>query len=314
MDAKKIFLFFVCIISTIIILDLFFQKKSDPIIGIVTPAPDIIGMPIVRDTDPKTIGLFWGRPQEDRSSEYFKYLASSVKISVRGGSGSGTITYYDPTTKEAYVTSCGHLWSGTRVADELKSNPISCQVTIWYQNQTKLPTPQEYPAQVLFWSNKRGYDSSLIKFKPDWIPEFYPIAPIDYQIVPGSHYNSCGCDGGREVARYDVEIVGYRDNDLITTKNSPRPGRSGGGLLSEDGYYIATCWGTSDTSGEGGIGYFTPLKSIHQVYGNNGYGWLCNIQQILARKIPIIDQNNPQQKYPNDYVPIPKSDSIIIPR
>jgi hypothetical protein len=111
-----------------------------------------------------------------------------------------------------------------------------------------------------------------------------------------------------------VEIVGPRGNDLITTKNSPRPGRSGGGLLSNDGYYIATCWGTSDTTGGGGIGYFTPLSSIHQIYKSNGYGWLLEVNNIWARKIPILDVNNPQGTYPKDYVPIPDSNGFSVPR
>lgn len=43
--------------------------------------------------------------------------------------------------------------------------------------------------------------------------------------------NSCGCDAGSEVALYDVYFEEFRGNDLITSKNSPRPGRSGGDYL-----------------------------------------------------------------------------------
>lgn len=315
MDTKNLFYFVLLFITTIIGLDIFVSKtKSDPIIGRYQPTPDIIAMPIVQDTHPDTAGLFWGAPQEDRSSQFSRFLAPSVKISVSGGSGSGTIVHYDPKTKEAYVASCGHLWSGSRTAQELVARPVPCEIIVWYHNQNKLQSPRKYPAQVLFWSNVRGFDSSLVKFVTDWEPEFFPIAPLNYTINQGMHFHSCGCDGGREVARYDVEIVGYRGSDLITTKNSPRPGRSGGGLLSEDGYYVATCWGTSDTTGGGGIGYFTPLKSIHQVYSTNGYGWLLEARNVLARKIPIVDQNNPQGKYPEDYVPVPNSNMIPIPK
>ncbi len=293
-------------------MQILFGNRNDRIISRVAPPnSDVIRMPLVEDTDPYTSNLWWGAPRPDRGPEFRKYLASSLKIRARGSSGSGTIIYYDPRTREAYVASCGHLFPGTRSASE---GGLNCSVITWYHNNTKLSQPKEYPAQALFWSNQRGYDSSLIKFKPDWIPNYFPIAPLDYKIAPGRHFHSVGCDGGREVARYDVEIVGYRGSDLITTRNSPRPGRSGGGLLSDDGYYVGTCWGTSDTSGGGGIGYFTPLKSIRHVYKNNGYDWLLNVANLWARRIPIYDRNNPQGQYPQDYVPIPGPESFLIPR
>lgn len=306
---------FCVLFGTLLIMHIMFGSRNDQIIGrYAPPNSGVIEMPLVQDTDPITSNLFWGAPQEDRGPEFRRFLAPSLKIKVQGASGSGTIVYYDPATREAYVASCGHLWSGTRTAAEVLRSPVGCTVVTWYQNGTKLAQPKEYPAQVLFWSNNRGYDSSLIKFKPDWIPEYFPIAPVDYVITKGQHYHSVGCDGGREVAHYDVEFVEYRGNDLITTRNSPRPGRSGGGLMSDDGYYIATCWGTSDTTGGGGIGYFTPLKSIHQVYSSNGYDWLLKVGALWARRIPIYDRNNPQGKYPQDYVPFPGPDSFGIPR
>jgi len=314
MDVKRMFAIFSAVLLALVAGNALTEKPNDKIIGYAPSQPGVISMPLVQDTDAYTSNLFWGAPQEDRGVEFRRYLAASVKISVSGGSGSGTIVYYDPEKNEAYVASCGHLWNGTRSAKELLNRPESCHVTTWYHNDTKLASPKDYPAQVLFWSNNRGYDSSLVKFKPDWIPEFFPIAPTDYKMQPGSIFHSLGCDGGREVAHYNVEIVGMRGDDLITTRNSPRPGRSGGGLLSDDGFYVATCWGTSDTTGGGGIGYFTPLSSIHNVYASNGYDWLLQINNVLARKIPIFDMNNPQRQYPNDYVPLPNGNSMPVPK
>jgi len=198
---------------------------------------------------------------------------------------------------------CGHLWSGSRSADELKRRPVYAKVITWYKNQNKLSSKKSYKAQVLFWSNVRGKDSSLLKFKPDWQPNYFPIATLDYEIIEGMKLHSVGCDGGREVAHYDVEFVNFRGSDLVTRFNSPRPGRSGGGLLSTDGFYVGTCWGTSSYSGNG-VGYFTPLASIHKVFSNNGYDWLLN-KATIARRIPIRDYKNPNQTFPGDYLPIP---------
>lgn len=260
-------------------------------------------MPLVLDTDPLTAAYKTGSPIEQRDIQYRKYLAASLKIAVSGASGSGTIVYYDPTTKYAYVASCGHLWPGTKSAEAVAKNPVKCRVITWYKNNEKLAEPKEYSAEVLFWSNDRGYDSSLLRFKPDWVPEYFPIAPVDYDIPVGSTQNSCGCDKGSEVARYAVEIVGYRGNDLVTKNNSPRPGRSGGGMLSNDGYYIGTCWGTSSYGGEG-VGYFTPLKSIYSVYKGNGYNWLLEVGNSPARDIPIRDAKG-NSDFSKDIIPMP---------
>lgn len=289
------------------------NSQSDPIIGWSAPINNIAPMPLVQDTNPLTASLKTAAPIEQRGEEFRRFLAPSVKIQVSGASGSGTIIYFDRTTGEAYVASCGHLWSGTRSAEALKNNPVSCKIITWYHNDTKLESTKTYNANVLFWSNDRGYDTSLLKFKPDWVPTFFPIAPVDYNIPMGSHQHSTGCDGGREVAHYDVEVVEYRGPDLVTKDNSPRPGRSGGGLLSDDGYYIATCWGTSAYSGSG-VGYFTPLKSIHKVWSSNGYDWLLAIGSTkIAQTLPIIDWKDRDKKFPEGFVPVPEGKHLPIP-
>jgi hypothetical protein len=250
-------------------------------------------------------------PVEQRGEEFRRWLCASVKISVTGASGSGTICYYDHSKNTAYVATCGHLWNnGAMSAEEGERKNMTCKVIIWYQNERNLDSTKEYPAKVIFYSHRSGCDTGLITFQPDWVPTYYPIAPLSYQIAPGSHQHSCGCDGGREVAHYDVEIVGPDGKDLITKYNSPRPGRSGGGLMTDDGYYIGTCWGTSRTDGSG-IGYFTPVNVIHEYWRQQrGYEFLLNQPPFMgsaARQLPIINRSGPPMQFPQDYIPLPGS-------
>lgn len=266
----------------------------------------IDNMPLI-DNDPFAALAHGGAPIEQRDAEFRRWLSQGVKIRVSGASGSGTIVYFNEDDGWAYVQSCGHLWSGNMSAEEGKRRKITCTVQTWYHNETKLGQPQDYQAEVLYYSNSRGRDCSLLRFRPDWVPNYLPIAPEDFQYHPGMRLHSVGCDGGREVAHYDVEVVGLRDGDwpdLVTTRNSPRPGRSGGGLSSDD-YYVGICWGTSSYDGDGN-GYFTPLNTIREYNKMNGYGWLNDVGFSLARQIPIIDRNNPQGKYPRDYIPLPR--------
>lgn len=249
-------------------------------------------------------------PQAQRGVEYVKYLSPSVRIRVTGASGSGTIVYYDQPNNLAYVCSCGHLFArGTMTAEQGKQKNLTCQVEVFYHNNDKLGSPQKFTAKVLFYSYLSGADYSCMVFTPDFQPSYYPIAPVDYALPAGKHLHSCGCDHASEVAHYDVEVVNMRGDDLVTKLNSPRPGRSGGGLMTDDGYYVGICWGTSDTSGNG-IGLFTPLKVIHDGYSKNGYQWLLNKkpgETALARELPIIDRQNTGRQYPKEFILIPGS-------
>lgn len=268
-------------------------------------------MPLVQD-DPFATMAAGGAPVEQRAEEYRKWLCCSVKIGVTSPkpcSGSGTIVYYNPDDGWAYVQSCGHLWgSGNMTAEEGLRKKISCTIITWYQNNVKLESTKQYTAEVIYFSNTRGRDVSLSRFKPDWSPTYFPIAPEDYTFKKDMRLHSCGCDSGKEVAHYDVRYIGMRDvgsgyMDLTTTENSPRPGRSGGGLM-DDQYYVGICWGTTAFDGSGN-GMFTPLSTLRQYNKQNGYAWLNDIGQSLARMIPIVDRNNPQGKYSPDYIPLP---------
>lgn len=285
-----------------IVLSLNHHKKETTCV----PAEETtVPMPLVNDPLAVASNI---TPIEQRGVEYKRWLSKGVKISAKGASGSGTIIYYDRKTRWAYVQSCGHLWSGDMsTKDGLRKNRTAKIIT-WYHNSKKLNGTREYDAEVLFYSNHDNPDISLLRFKPDWTPEFFPIAPLDYVIQKDTRAHSIGCDFGKEIAHYDVRIIGQRNgtwSDMVTTENSPRRGRSGGGLISNDGYYIGICWGTSDYDGTGN-GYFTPLSEIHKIMEREEYGWLLRISASLAREIPIVDRNNPQGTYPKEYIAIPQ--------
>lgn len=253
--------------------------------------------PILRGDPPPGLCIL----EEQRDERYIDLLRVSVKVSVSGGSGSGTICHYDPSTGWAHVISCGHLWSGNRDYDP--SSRPAAKIVVWYKDGKRLESPKTYEAEALFWSNTRGYDVSLLKFRPDWRAKYAPIAS-SFSYENGTVLNSMGCDGGREVARYKVGIEEYVHPDLRTVLNSPRPGRSGGGLLTDEGTLVGICWGTSDTSSGDGTGFFTPLESIRKVFEKNQHGWLLEVAWD-ARRIPVVDHDNIRREYDMHFIPVP---------
>ncbi len=264
-------------------------------------------MPIVKEANPAYANIRNSRPSPNRTQECRKWLQSSFQISVRGGSGSGTLVYYDKKQKTGYVISCGHFWEG--FLDKGQCN-LTVNVIVFYHNNKKLSQPRTYPGKVVFYSNQNGVDISLIKFQLDWTPQiYYPIARLR-QLKRGERLHSVGCDHGTEVADYFVEVIGYggdpRGGSSITTQyNSPRPGRSGGGLMDQSGYFVGICWGTSSRDGTG-TGYFVPLQVIHRALTDQGYNFLLNkTLPTSVYNIPIVDANDPNKKYPKGLLLIP---------
>jgi len=254
-------------------------------------------LPVYRESVPLNICVL----SEQRDDKFHDLLRVSVKILVSGNAGSGTICHYDESTGWAYVVSCGHLWSGNK-----KYSPSTigkAKIIAWYHEEQRLDNPQHYDSEVLFWSNDRGRDVSLLRFKPDWPCSYAPIS-VDRPVAVGSRLNSMGCDGGNEVARYEVVVQSSGGEDLTTKLNSPRPGRSGGGLITDDGIVVGVCWGTSDISSGDGTGFFTPAKAIRDVFEANGHSWLLAVIWP-ASSIPVVDHQSPDKKYSRHYIPIP---------
>ena len=245
-------------------------------------------------------------PIEQREEEFRRFLAASVKIQANDGIGSGSIIYYDKEKNLAYVASCGHLWNkGVLSEKDAKIKNVKCKIIVWYKNDIKLDKPESFDASLLFYSYTDLIDTSLLVFSPDWTPKYFPIAPENYKYKIGSMAHSCGCDGAREVAHYEVEILEEND-DLVTSRNSPRPGRSGGGLFDEN-FYIGTCWGTERIDGSG-RGFFTPIKDIHSFWGKQKtYSFLLEqkTESLLGRLIPIVDKRSKQKNYDQNYILIP---------
>jgi hypothetical protein len=308
---KKIFLSLLAILSLSQPIGL---SQEAPLFNQIERDP-LDNMPIL---EKNKFGVVNPPPIARRGQEYRKFLSASVKIAVGDSSGSGTIVHYDPEKNLAYVATCGHLWpEGIMTVEQGKKLNRKCRIIVWYQNDQKLDAPKYYNANVVFYSFLTGQDTGLVTFTPDWIPNVFPIGAKNYEYIKGQYAHSCGCDSGSEVAHYDVEFVmlqkftiegtNIETLDLVTEKNSPRPGRSGGGLMNDEGFYIGTCWGTQYRDGTG-KGYFTPLSVIHRFWAKqNGYAFLLEQKSSSgsAQLLKIIDHSNSGLKFAAEYIILP---------
>lgn len=291
------------ILIGIFLVSSFYEQANNYIVRRQYTNGHLNSMPIVKTTLP---AIHSSEPVAKRSEEYRFYLQASVRIHSNGSVGSGTICYYDSRKNIAYIISCGHLFNGNKLPN--KGRPTYVNIDVFYKNDKKLEKPQRFRAEVI--CHDRKEDISFLKFKPDWdIKQYFAIAPVNYRINEGDIYESTGCDGATETASYTVRIKeGMTEGtNLVTVENSPRPGRSGGGLLSRDGLYIAIVWGTSALDGSG-YGVYVPLRRIH-AYARQfeEISWLLDIGGVanVFNDIPMIDDENTPQNYPKGYIPRP---------
>lgn len=266
----------------------------------ITPNEEIIP---VMPTHQTSMVVNGAAPEELRDASVYRWLSGSFRIENKTGRGSifgsGTMCYYDRQTNTAYIISCGHLFNG---------GEKTMFIDTWYKNGVKLATPARYTADVIGYDSKE--DIAFFKFTPDWVPnEYFPIAPLDLKV--DGYLWSAGCDGGREVAAYKVKTSGMEgrgsDSFLITRENSPRHGRSGGGLMTNEGWYVGICVRSSDPFNGTGIGLFVPLSRIHAYCNSHNLGFLLGRQPGNNRllELPIIDRMGQQGNYPRDYIPLP---------
>ncbi len=237
---------------------------------------------------------------EERGHEFIKWNATGVRI----GGASGTMAYYDKKENWMYIISCGHMfgWTGRYGADYYKRNPAHYMIDVFYQNDVRLPQPKQYKAQLLcfVWIDS-VHDVSLLRFRPDWNnPRVSHVVPKDYK-GGDKFYHSIGCDGRTEVAHYLVNHHTRREShgviEIITNQNAPRGGRSGGGLFNDKGELLGIC-----SRGGGPYGYFSDWSQIHNFLTEEGYGFVLKSRQ----SIPILDRNNPQGQYDDDYEAFPQ--------
>lgn len=270
--------------------------SEKPVIPVPDPVP-IIELPYFETSFSKP---GW----EERGPEFIKWNSTGVRI----GGGSGTLSYYDQESNFMYVVSCGHLFNqGKGTAAYYRSNPKFVTVEVFYHNEKKLSQPEAYKAEVLchVWQSSI-YDVSLMRFKPKWEnPWTYPVAALDYEMQANSYYHNVGCDGRSEVAHYLVKFsqTNIRNGveELICIENVARGGRSGGGLLSDDGKLV----GITSRSDRVSTSYYSSFKQIHQFLQEQGFEFVLQGSNDWARDLPILDRNNPQGNYPRDYIPLP---------
>ena len=247
---------------------------------------------------------------EERGPEWVRWLSTAVRVN----GASGTMCHYDRTQNWMYVITAGHLFDKM----QYRLGRTTVRVDVFYWGTQKLARPRTYAAVLLGTvyehdtENHHAYDVALLRFHPDWAnPQYSPIAPKDFKLEFGRYYHSVGCDQVEpmtmsEPAHY-LDMYWYDDpigsglTQVMTYKDYPRGGRSGGGVFTDDGQLVFIC---SRRHGEGPKGgSWTSLNQIYHFLNETGYGFVAD--DIPARRKQIVDLDHPGYAKPREFILVP---------
>ncbi len=202
-------------------------------------------------------------------------LKATVRIKgygTRGSVSTGTGTLVGLDNTSIWILTASHV-----VHKGVKEVHV-----FWYDGRfsTKNPTPKKVVAQHV------SGDVALVRlFTTDKMPGYIPICPVGKEPkgwgfggtafgADSMRYGfsrilclSVGCDHGRNPSVNTFWVLGqtykrtnYSTDYFTVTSREPAPGRSGGPLVSGDGYLVGVC-----VAGGGGEGVFATLKSIRRL-------------------------------------------------
>ncbi|MDO4551348.1 MAG: thioredoxin domain-containing protein [Planctomycetia bacterium] len=186
-----------------------------------------------------------------KSSDEKHLLASTVRIRLNGGTGSGTII--DSREGRALILTCGHLFSDYRPGDKI-------EVDLFGENRF-----QNVEAVYLSHDYHRndGRDLAVISIPVHESVNVSPVAAPNFHLRKGMPISTAGCSHGNIPTLQKGVITGvnrYLGCPNLVVSAQPVQGRSGGGMFSPEGELLGVC---NSADPENNEGIYISLEAIH---------------------------------------------------
>jgi hypothetical protein len=159
---------------------------------------------------------------------------------------------------------CGHIFRESKGEGEIT-------VDLFY------PQPHTVTGTLISYDDLR--DIGLVSIETEHALKTIPIAPENYRVQPNSKVITVGCNSGNDptVCNSHVKSINrYNGPPNIQVAGAPVDGRSGGGLISSEGFLVGVC-NAADPEDDEGI--YAALGTLHWQLAQVGLSSLYQRQQ-----------------------------------
>ncbi|RUL88573.1 thioredoxin domain-containing protein [Tautonia sociabilis] len=210
-----------------------------------------------------------------------------IRVKERNKIGYGSGTVIESNEDEAIILTCAHIFSidGPQPRPEQFSRMYPVLVELFDGKlggpggQTVRPVGQPMPGEVIDYDFDR--DVALVRIRPGRIVPSSRVVPPRWKPEARMGMYTVGCSHGEDATAWNTviyapssryQVPGKRNYDAIECLHSPKQGRSGGGLFTEDGYVAGVCNFAFDRSV--GRGLYASPKSIYAILDRNNMSHL----------------------------------------
>jgi thiol-disulfide isomerase/thioredoxin len=197
-----------------------------------------------------------GRAISDRD-----LIWASVRLRIEDSTGSscGTGTIVDARQGEALILTCGHIFRDSQEKGHAAADGTKRRIAVDLFG----PVPAENIAGRLICFDE-SRDVGLLSIRVPGPVTVVHVAPPGYHVNRGERVVNVGCNNGESPTVRHATVASldrYLGPPNIEVTGQPLPGRSGGGLFTENGLLIGIC-NAADRDDNQGL--YAALASIHE--------------------------------------------------
>jgi RNA polymerase sigma factor (sigma-70 family) len=219
-----------------------------------------------------------------------------IRVHERGSLGFGSGTVIDSNAGGSIILTCAHIFSVKGKQPSARQFNLPVMVELFDGelggpgDQTVRPVGEPIPGEVIDYDF--DLDVALVRIRPGREVKASPVVPSHWTPQQGMPMITTGCSHGEDATAWNTVIYapstryrvpGKKDYDAIECQHSPKQGRNGGGLFTEDGYLAGVCNFSFDL--EVGRGLYAAPGSIYRLLDRNGLGHLHNVRRVVPAPI-----------------------------
>ncbi|QDV36482.1 thioredoxin domain-containing protein [Tautonia plasticadhaerens] len=247
-----------------------------------------------------------------------------IRVHDRGTLGFGSGTVIASNDEESIILTCAHIFSVKGRQPSARQFNLPVMVELFDGKlggpggQTVRPVGEPIPGEVIDYDFDR--DVALVRIRPGRAVPSSRVVPPHWKAEERMGMYTVGCSHGEDATAWNTVIYapssrfrvpGKQSYDAIECLHSPKQGRSGGGLFTDNGYVAGVCNFAFDPSV--GRGLYASPRSIYAILDRNN---LSHLYQYRA-PVYVADAGTPgrQARAPSDDVTFrgqtpPESDAL----